>query len=1106
MDVLNVYRLVDGNENLIAEIAADNAVLAKNIMKKNELSVSITTDYIPDIQEGDYIKLNDVIYKLNRDSEFRDKSSVNHVNTYLFEAPEYTLIDKILTHRVTGSTKVTLVARLRDWLDLLIWNVNKTNENPLGVDTGWSLGEIPDTGCLLLSFDGIDCRSLLSELASAYNYEFYVENKTINYVSRIERERNFTFTQGKGGGLYEIEQTNVDNGDVTTRIYPVGGTENITPGEGDEEGRLILPERYLENFKEVTRVVEKKVKFDDIYPSFTGIVNNPHGTNNREFTCPEIDFNINELAVGNNARVNFLTGDLMGKSFEFEWDNSTKKITLIYQEDELAPIDPSTNKRPTIPSSSKYLRGGEEFNFTGIKLGDSYKNNAISRLRDKATKWLEFYSQKRIKFNLDIDYRYMRGKGDLECGDLITVNIPERNISRLIRIISIEKNLKTGKLSCTVSNYLTEKWEDKIEGQISSIQSTINGGGLTEDITIIEKWDERPLNDRNVLSSLRSLKEIDDNALSKNHEDITEYLLKLLGGIISPFLESPDFVTGPMGAGFTIKQNADGQSYAEVDKLLVRMKAVFQTLEIMKTELAGASFMFNASGARATITKVEYIDRWDFFYSDGKAKYYSDGKRAYVQPGKYGAVYRCYFLTDDGEEAIENRFRVGNLVRSQTFNIKAGVHENVSNRYWWRRVENVGENWIDISATYCDADSDIPQIDDVIVQLGDDTDPDYQSAIVLSAYGDGAPYLTMYQGINSFSLSGKDVFTIGYDRVNRECYLKNYGRAYIGNREETNYLRLVSDGLEVRAKRFLFSNGEDIETRIEATEKNITLKLKDTGIDIESGQVTVTAERFLVQGEDGTPMAVFKVVDGKPLLKAENIDVDNLKVKYLDGAEGSLVKGSIGGFILANGRIGVEYDESDPGNGLSITNTLIKVGEREIYTLMGGNTCPAIIPTRANMRVYNHSGEGDYYDIERNVGIDIDMSDDEKGKKYGTAPIGINSNAACHAPAFIATRAAYLSISGDGYLMDLSRFNVFRLNNQAGMEVLMTLPDSDSIKEMFRFDTIPTNFALIVTLYLTGGEPITLNGAWKLIQGQAISLLVTETTRGRLGYYKLSWI
>ena len=561
IDILEVYRVVSGIDTKVASIASDDAILANGIMNKNEVSVTVVTDTIPDIQEGDFIRVGGIKYKINRASEFADKSSVNHATTYLFEAPEYTLIDKILTNKITQSTRVTLTGKLRDWLELLIWNVNKTDDNPLGVDTGWQLGNIPDTEYMTLSFDGIDCRSLLSELASAYGYEYYVHDHTINYVSRIENERNLTFTQGQGGGLYEVEQSNVDSGDVTTRVYPVGGTKNMAPGEGDEEGRLMLPEKYLENFSETNRAVEKKIVFDDIHPSFTGFVENPTGENYREFICRDIDFNIDELAIGDDARINFLTGDLMGKSFEFKWDNSNKKITLIYQEDELAPIDPETQSRPLIPSAAKHLRGGEEFNFTGIRLGESYKQAAISKLREKATDWLAFNSQKRVKFTLDVDYRYMRKKGGLECGDLITVSIPSRNISRIIRIVSTEKNLKTGKLSCVVSNYLTEKWEDKIEGQISSMQATINGGGAGS-VTVLEKYDERPLTDKNVLSSLRTLLEIAKRALSKEHSDSTDYLLKLLAG--GEFGEFVDSMIAGKGAGIF----PDGR--AQVERLEVR--------------------------------------------------------------------------------------------------------------------------------------------------------------------------------------------------------------------------------------------------------------------------------------------------------------------------------------------------------------------------------------------------------------------------------------------------------------------------------------------------------------------------------------------------------
>lgn len=265
IDTLDIYRNVAGQSVKVASVASDDATLAAAVMGKNEISLSLVTDYTPDIKEGDILLLEGVKYRLNREPEFTDKT-IQHDTTFIFEAPEYTLIDKILTNRITGSTKVTLLGKLRDWIELAVWNVNKTADNPLGVDTGWTIGAIPDTDFMTLSFDGIDCRSLLPQLASAYGFEYYVDNKTINYISRIENERGLTFIQGCGKGLYEIEQSNVDSGDITTRLYPVGGTENIISGEGDEEGRLVLPEKYIENFSETNRIVEKKVVFEGVHP------------------------------------------------------------------------------------------------------------------------------------------------------------------------------------------------------------------------------------------------------------------------------------------------------------------------------------------------------------------------------------------------------------------------------------------------------------------------------------------------------------------------------------------------------------------------------------------------------------------------------------------------------------------------------------------------------------------------------------------------------------------------------------------------------------------------------------------------------------------------
>lgn len=458
--------------------------------------------------------------------------------------------------------------------------------------------------------------------------------------------------------------------------------------------------------------------------------------------------------------------------------------------------------------------------------------------------------------------------------------------------------------------------------------------------------------------------------LQKDCEDETKYLLKLLGGIISPFLESPDFVTGMMGAGMSFSSEKGGESVGWIDKLYVRKKAIFQLLSIMETELAGASFMFNASGARATITKVEFIEKKGIRFKDGKGVKFSDGKRGYSSPGTYGSVYRCYFLADDGEKAIENRFKPGNLVRSQSFNIKEGAYDGVSNHYWWRLVENVGDNWIEVSVNHCDEGSDIPKVGDVMVQLGDIADPDYQAAIVLSAYGDGAPSLTFYQGISSYSLSGKDIVSIGYDRLTKEGYFNVYGKTYIGNRDKTNYIRLASGEIEVRAARILLSNGESV---VDVAEKNISIKLGATGIDIEKNEIVISSDKFKIKSSEGKGIAVFTVKNGKPFLLTECIDVNSLKVKHLDGADGTFsgelkaAKGTFSGTISADGaKIG----------GFTIDNGSLNWKGRDFF----GNDSRSI---RIGVPTDDNSGM-----------IDINFNGATDGK-FGVKIIGSNDGGAC---------------------------------------------------------------------------------------------------------------
>lgn len=231
-------------------------------------------------------------------------------------------------------------------------------------------------------------------------------------------------------------------------------------------------------------------------------------------------------------------------------------------------------------------------------------------------------------------------------------------------------------------------------------------------------------------------KALDIEALSKffirkDRPDEAGFLIKFLGGLFSDYIQSMNFSSGALGEGFVIKVDSKtGKSYIEVDELFVRIKAMFSELEIKKLSYAGGNYMFTAAGMKCG-TVEEHEDFW-----------------------------RCYLLVDDGETAIDNPFKEGDQIRFQDFNIKPGIYENVSNRYYWRLCVGVGEDYIDLSKTDCDANSDIPQEGDSLVQLGNRTDKKRQNAITLSVYGDDAPSIHQYAGIDSYSLAGKEVTVI----------------------------------------------------------------------------------------------------------------------------------------------------------------------------------------------------------------------------------------------------------------------------------------------------------------------------------------------------------
>ena len=169
------------------------------------------------------------------------------------------------------------------------------------------------------------------------------------------------------------------------------------------------------------------------------------------------------------------------------------------------------------------------------------------------------------------------------------------------------------------------------------------------------------------------------------------------------------FVQGASGAIIQLDAK-NGQTIAELDKLYVRMKAYFETLEIINVNSIGGKMILSPAGS-VTCLGVEELDD----------------------------AYRCYFLGEQDGEIIENRWKVGMQAYSQMFNAKEGVSNKVANTYYWRLVTEVSRNtveynnqkchYIDLSKTDCDSGSDIPKAGDVINHRGCRNDVDYKNFI-----------------------------------------------------------------------------------------------------------------------------------------------------------------------------------------------------------------------------------------------------------------------------------------------------------------------------------------------------------------------------------------
>lgn len=451
---------------------------------------------------------------------------------------------------------------------------------------------------------------------------------------------------------------------------------------------------------------------------------------------------------------------------------------IIYQEDNEVII-PTNEAEMLIPRGES--KPSLKCNITvlyNIAMADTiYYEDAQNRLLEKAkeeiVRLLSDLNNYEVKSYSDV---FLEDNPQLQIGQSVTYK-DGHGYELATRVLKLSTNIDYDFIqSITIGNQvikgtITQLKED-VQTIIASGGSSGNGGGYS-------------------VSQLRKLiaKYGSDNFISKQFDDIAK-------GTIT-WEKVQKFLKGmKVGANGDWTLDELDNTHLTTDYLQVRMKAIFETLEILHTDTLGGELFITPVGSNR-ILKVEEVN----ITYDGVSQ----------------KAYRCYFLGEQDGSKVENKWKVGDQARSKSFNLTAGKYHNVGNHYYWRLVIGVSSeaveidgkkyHYVDLSDIDKDAASDEPMVDDILNQCGNRTDITRQSCLVFSAVDTYSPCITLYHGVDGYTFNNKEYVNYGVNHSTNKAFFHVYGDMYFGDRptiannyEGDSYVKYDSDKKKVTIK------------------------------------------------------------------------------------------------------------------------------------------------------------------------------------------------------------------------------------------------------------------------------------------------------------------
>ena len=780
----------DGTLKLSVE-PRDNSTQVEEIQAGNVLNISFTLPHRVSFEVNDYVDFLWRRYWLTEKYRPLQRSTMEWEYSMKFYGLE-NLISRFLVLNTTDGGKepvFSLTAPPREHVALIVKSINagfSTND--------WKVGTVDGGDNIVVDYHGKYCDAGLKAIADAVGSEYWIDGTTINLCRCEHGER---VTLGYMNGLTKIQPDVADNAKVYTRLFPAGSSKNIDSSKYGHS-RLQLPGgvQYVDVNTDKYGIIHhyEENAFANIFPRYTGTVSNVRSEERTNedgdkftvyyFKDNNLLFDPNNYDLGSLVkRVTFQEGsELAGLGnddngthyFEINFDSGTREFEIITQFTDSGQL----------PDGVLVPKPGDRYIPWNMLMPDEYYPLAEAEFLAAVHEYNRRHCVDVSCFKAPTDYiEIEKRKLELHVGQRVRLESPDyfpetgykdSRITKITRKINLPSQM-----DLEISDALSTGALEKIKGNIDEVKAYVqlSQGSLPD---IVKTGDGTPLTDNNLMSALRTIKEIAKRALSRLHDDEAAGLIKFLAG-----LEVGTYKEGLSGA----KIDADGN--AIFGELLTRLKATLAQLQVngaseFRGQLSSEDFISGFIGGKGWaifkrevlnalgIPETKYTGEFDDIVIRGTLRVFTmvisqllgeNDNRIFtgmMEVDHYDpATGRVYLQTHDGK--FYNPFRKDDYIMVQQYNgMPSGENDHYITKHYELIITDAGcgdqsdgedrLDWVEFK-NFVSADgraaADVISKGDTFTRVDNATDADRKGLIQIITVGTATPYMDIVYGMKT---------------------------------------------------------------------------------------------------------------------------------------------------------------------------------------------------------------------------------------------------------------------------------------------------------------------------------------------------------------------